>query len=246
MPINDDVPRPPGMEDAEVVIRLVDTPLAKRLGAFLLNGMDLHLAWTWFGHASMASDDNPGDLASRRDVHFHAAVAAYRRCCNSGQRSRRKPRKPEEDTRITAAHAASVLSDGRELHEELIELGNKLVGHSAPDYERAAVGARCLWKREEGLHALVGATGFTFKRVNVGKEQLERFGLLSYVLEKNYVQPEIDRMYELLDREVVTMTPEQVFMLPVFLTVWGDKVYNPIDPDRKYPKPDELPLVGEA
>jgi hypothetical protein len=248
MPHNDDVPRPEGMEDAEVVIRLMDTPLAERLGAFLLNGLDLHLAWNWFGHASLASDETPTDLGSRCDAHFHAAVAAYRRCCNEGKRHKIKGQKGswrKSDTLITEAHATEVLSDGAALHKQLIELGNRLVGHSSPEFERAAVGARCLWKREQGFHALIDGTGFTLKHLTVGKEQLERFGVLCFALEKHYVQPEIDRMQVLLDREVRSMTPEQIFMLPVFLTTWGDQVYNPIDPGHRYPKPEELPTDPE-
>lgn len=240
--------RPEGMQDAEVVIRPINSPLAKKMGAFLLNSVDLHLASVWFEHASIDGDTErePISLASRRDAYFHAAVAAYRRCCNSGQRTLHKSRH-DEDARITAVHAAKVLSDGAALHKELIELGNRLVAHSTARFETAVVGARCLWKRDEGVHALIDGASMTLKVLTVGKKQLERFGLLCYALETGYLQPEINSMRELLNQEVGAMTPEDLFMRPVFLVTSSDGlVYNPMDPSRQYPRADQLPVENET
>jgi hypothetical protein len=75
--------------------------------------------------------------------------------------------------------------------------------------------------------------------MTVAKEEIERFGLLCYVLKEKYLQPEIDQMRELLNQEVGAMIPEELFMRPAFMTRWGDQLYNPMDPGRQYPKADE-------
>jgi hypothetical protein len=194
-----------------------------------MNAMDLDLGATWFLRASKTPALK---FESRRDAYFHAGVAAYRRCCNEGQRSR-----------ITAGHAQRVHADGASLHNELIELGNQLVGHSTPLYDMAPVGARCLSK-QDGLHALIDGWGSALK-ISVSKEDLKRFALLCYALNKDYVRPEIDRMQQLLNHEISRMTPEQVFTQPIWLVAWGDKVFNLMDPDRKYPGAEELSNVRE-
>jgi hypothetical protein len=245
MPRHDDVRRPKGMEDAEIVLRPLDSPLALRLGIFMMNSTDLHLASIWFWHASRRYRPKRVTLTSRRDAYFHAGLAAYRRCCNDGQRSNNRLRKVMKDPAITADDAQRVLSDGAVLHKELIELGNQLVGHSSPGFERAAVGARCLWKRDEALHAFVDGWATTMKHLTLAPKKIERYGLLCYVLDKNYLKPEIDRMRELLHKELLSMTPEHIFSLPHFLMSMGDHVFNPMDPSRKYPNPEELRIAEE-
>jgi hypothetical protein len=240
MPRYDDVRRPKAMEDAEIVIRPIESPLALRLGAFLMNSTDLHLGAIWFHQASRTGKSKRGSLESRRDAHFHAALAAYRRCCNEGQRSSRRLRKLIENPAITAADAQRVLSDGASLHKALLELGNQLVGHSSPGFERAAIGARCLWKRDEGMHALIDGWGTTMKQLTIDRKMIERFGLLCYALDEHYVKPEIERMRTLLNQEILAMSPEHIFSRPHFLIVMGDVAYNPMDPSRKYPKPDQI------
>src|SRR5947209_5944218 len=83
----EDFRRPQGMEDAEVVLHLLDSRLAKRFGQFLMNAMDLDLGAIWFRHASQTSKVKRGTFDLKRDALVHAGVAAYRRCCNKGQRS---------------------------------------------------------------------------------------------------------------------------------------------------------------
>lgn len=227
-----EVRRPPGMEEAEIVLRPLETRLAKRLGGFLMNAMDLHLAATWFMHASLGRDDDASDLRSRRDAYFHAAVAAYRRCCNRGQRSGRK---------IQAKDAERIMpEDGAKLHGELLDLGNRLVGHSVLDYETAAVGARCLLDRSRGLHAYVDAWGISLKTITLRKEKLKLYWLLCYLLETKYIRPEIDNMRPLLNDEILRIPPEQLFTLPVFMLQCESNKFNPIDPSRKYPLEDGL------
>jgi hypothetical protein len=233
------VSRPKGMENAEVVLRTVRTPLARRIGFFMMHAMDLNFAARWFMHATKIPKKNELEF---KDAYVHAALMAYRRCCNIGQRTQRQ--KGYEENRIQARDAERVMpAEGAELHQQMLQLADRLVAHSHNDYERVAIGARCLLDRERGLHAFVDAWGITTKYLTYGKnETLKSYGLLCFLLEKEYVRPEMERMYQLLAEELRQKRPDQLFSLPICMfDVVGGPPFDPADPRRKY----HLPVRGE-
>lgn len=226
--------RPKGLENAEIVLRNIQTPLARRIGFFLMHAMDLNFAAQWFAYAIRTSKK---DFIGQ-EAYVHAALVAYRRCCNEGQR---KPHLLGHGPNVIRAEDAERVmpGDGARIHNEMFHLATRLVAHSLPAHERAAVGARCLLDRERGLNAFVDVWGFTGKLAPYGsKDVLKDYGLLCYLLEKNYVRPEVDRMCDCLTEELLRKRPNELFTLPIcMIDVEGGPRFNPVDRGRKYPLP---------
>lgn len=212
-----------GTEDAEQVLRVLDTPVAKRLGDYLLIEEDLKLAAVWFYLAS--ADDQKGccDAAPiYRDACVHAGAISYRRCFNSGTRTRLK------------AEAACKIAEpnGAALHPEIILIANKMIAHSEPQYEKAWAGAKCVFHRKKNLHAFVDAYAVIYKTRNFGDEQIRDFGFLCGALVADHVRPQIEEMRIRLREELCRMPAELLFGLPEAGVATEDDpetIYNPVN-----------------
>ncbi len=195
--------------NAEIVLRVSDLKMAKRLGALLLSEMDLRLAKHWFLFASMPRDDGDEyEAMLRNDALFHAALVAYRRCFNSGQRSA-----------LQREHAKKVFEGGEKIHDRLIELGNRMIAHLSIEFEAAKVGARCLVDRELDVHAYVDTWGIVLKTMIFKPDELEEFSLLCHKLETEYVHPQIEEIRKLLHEQFLQTSPEELFSMPEFRVV---------------------------
>jgi hypothetical protein len=202
--------RPKFLKRSSQILLCSDTELAKNLGSILLHQMDLQLAKNWFYVGSLQKEEAE-EFWSKDALAYaavHAAIAAYRRCCNTGQRGRQY--------QLTATDAESVLSGGAKLHNELVKLGNKLVGHSLQEYEVAVVGARCFFDARRGLFSYIGAHGTTFKRIGLMRSDLEKYSILCHALETLYLEPKVCELTEKLETELREMSPEELFSMPQF------------------------------
>jgi hypothetical protein len=195
----------PEMEDAEELLRVLDTPLAKRLGGYILIAEDLKYAANWFYMASSAEKKECCSFAlAYRDACVRAGAITYRRCFNSGER-----------TRLKAKEARAIVEpNGAELHPQIIDMANRMIAHAASRYERAFVGARCLFHRGKNLHAFVDTCDMWMKTWGFSDDRIHEFALLCHAL-VDFVEPEIERMRTRLRQEVPRMPPELLFNSPV-------------------------------